>query len=968
MGTIVQTEATTSTPDQELLGRFLDERDEEAFRSIMRRHGAMVLAVCQRVLRNPHDAEDACQAAFLVLARKARSIRNTASLAGWLHGVAWLVANKLLTRLRRQTGHEKAAGAEKPASCDPADITWREVQRVLDDEVQRLPKVFAAPIILCYLEGRTQDEAAAELGWSVTTLRGRLKRARDMLRQRLTKRGITGASAIALAALVPGAASAFSPSMVAATSTASVPLASGQAAPVALSAHVLTLSQEVMPAASLLKPLASVLAIAAVVALALGAVISSNFFSAPVELKPVAKQPVWVAEHLLESPNGGVWCAVFSPDGKMLAAGVAGPGLASGELRVWNAETREVLYVVNTPHPVRCVAFALDGKTLATAEHDGAARLRDAKTGDVLFTLRGHKTQIDTVTFLADSKTVATSGWDQTVRLWDTASGREVESVQGHRSQVFIVTGGGPDGAFASAGVDKIVRLWEPGSRKPTHELQGHTNVIHWLAFAPPDGKLLASASWDKTVKLWDAKQGREVATLQGHAEPVQCVAFAPDGKTLASSACKRLEKNAPSEIVLWDVGERTAISQLKVEGRVYGVSFSPDGKTLAAACLDGGVSLWRQDEASDGLEPDLRHFVMAVNQPGAELPEFKKEFAKDFHPKLKADSQEVAGLESYGPDKKECVKFEPDGLRITLPIGYPRQRSLTGVITDFGLKGDFEITVNFEILQQPNAGLGGNPTDLKLVVVPLEAPQPEVWYKSTQNRASLMREAAGRGNLGGFHASIAKWDPDVPRDKWNNEDFSKVETHTFKRIPARSATGAMRMVRNGGKIYFLHKEGDQEFALFHQDDYTDKDIKNVRVVSTTGGPAALIDVRVTDLHIRADGFLSKNESPAAAEVAPAAVTGRSWWPFVAALCGVSALLALGGGGWLVLRLRKRPAVKQPVPAPTHETAKLVKTVPVLSFQCSQCKKRLKAKSDRAGKKVKCPHCSAVNTAPQEAA
>ena len=153
------------------------------------------------------------------------------------------------------------------------------------------------------------------------------------------------------------------------------------------------------------------------------------------------------------------------------------------------------------------------------------------------------------------------------------------------------------------------------------------------------------------------------------------------------------------------------------------------------------------------------------------------------------------------------------------MPSDYPRQRSLTGVVTDFGLKGDFEITVSFEILQQPNAGLGGNPTDLKLVVVPLEPPQPEVWHKSTQNRASLIREAAGRGNTGGFHASIAKWNPEVPRDQWNNEDFSKVETHAFKRVLARMPTGHSH---GASGCCLLFQRMAKDFEFFHKDNYTD--------------------------------------------------------------------------------------------------------------------------------------------------
>src|SRR5260370_31531592 len=125
------------TADQELLARFLAGREEEAFAALMERHGPMVLGVCERVLRNGHDAEDACQAVFLVLARKAGSVRKHGSLASWLHGVALRVAHKLQAHLARRAAREAAAAAQKPAACEPGDMSWREVQRLIDEELNR---------------------------------------------------------------------------------------------------------------------------------------------------------------------------------------------------------------------------------------------------------------------------------------------------------------------------------------------------------------------------------------------------------------------------------------------------------------------------------------------------------------------------------------------------------------------------------------------------------------------------------------------------------------------------------------------------------------------------------------------------------------------------------------------------------------------------------------------------------------
>src|SRR5262249_18710737 len=119
-GARVEAQPIQGTPDQELLARFLDLRDADAFAVLMRRHGAMVLGVCQRILGNAHDAEDACQATFLALARQAHSVRTSGSLASWLHSVAWRVAHKLRTRLARRAAREGAAAAQKPTASAPA--------------------------------------------------------------------------------------------------------------------------------------------------------------------------------------------------------------------------------------------------------------------------------------------------------------------------------------------------------------------------------------------------------------------------------------------------------------------------------------------------------------------------------------------------------------------------------------------------------------------------------------------------------------------------------------------------------------------------------------------------------------------------------------------------------------------------------------------------------------------------------
>lgn len=181
-------DAEERASDAELLARYVSRRDEAAFTTLVQRHGPMILGVCRRMLRKPADAEDAWQATFLVLARKATAIKKQASVAAWLHGVALRICQRTREKVQREK-HGELPVELLQAKND--DLSWREVQRILDEEIERLPDRLRQPIVLCYLEGRTRDEAADELGWTLSTFRGRLDMARERLRKCLIKRGLT---------------------------------------------------------------------------------------------------------------------------------------------------------------------------------------------------------------------------------------------------------------------------------------------------------------------------------------------------------------------------------------------------------------------------------------------------------------------------------------------------------------------------------------------------------------------------------------------------------------------------------------------------------------------------------------------------------------------------------------------------------------------------------------------------------
>jgi RNA polymerase sigma factor (sigma-70 family) len=219
--------------DPQLLARFLERRDPAAFDALLLRHGPMVLGVCRRVVGNAHDAEDAFQATFLVLARNAAAIRKHASLASWLHGVARRLAVRA-RQARSAAARPPAHLPQRPPAPGPAEeLTWREALAVLDEELQGLPERYRAPLVLCHLEGRTQDEAARHLGWGLGTLRRRLEQGRQCLRTRLSRRGVSLAGALGgvglAAARVPAA-------LRSATGAAALRLAAGAPVPAPVAA------------------------------------------------------------------------------------------------------------------------------------------------------------------------------------------------------------------------------------------------------------------------------------------------------------------------------------------------------------------------------------------------------------------------------------------------------------------------------------------------------------------------------------------------------------------------------------------------------------------------------------------------------------------------------------------------------------------------------------------------------------
>ncbi len=177
--------------EAQMLDRFLVSRDEAAFEGLVARHGPMVLSVCRKTLRDDHLAEDAFQATFLLLAKKARTVRGRDTLGPWLHRVAFRVAVRSAKAETKRKAKETSSPevVEFAPSKSADDRLAQEGRRLLHEEVAGLPEKYRAPVVLCYLQGQTHDEAAKALKWPIGSVKGRLARARDLLRDRLARRG-----------------------------------------------------------------------------------------------------------------------------------------------------------------------------------------------------------------------------------------------------------------------------------------------------------------------------------------------------------------------------------------------------------------------------------------------------------------------------------------------------------------------------------------------------------------------------------------------------------------------------------------------------------------------------------------------------------------------------------------------------------------------------------------------------------
>jgi RNA polymerase sigma factor (sigma-70 family) len=576
--------------DRQLLEAFLRDRDGPALEALVRRHAPMVWGVCRRGLTH-HDAEDAFQATFLVLFRKAATIRSRELLPNWLYRVACQTARKARQVAAKQHARERQVRVLPEPPVEPhGGGVGSELSAVLDEELSRLPGKYRIAVVLCDVEGRTRHDAAQQLRLPEGTVASRLTRGRALLAKRLLRRGLSvSATALAAAELQQAASGAVAAALLSRTSTALSLLAAGKAVPAGLfSPGVGPLAEDVLHALTVAKQKTAAAWIVLAALVLAGGVAAHHTVAALVPaggtattdtpaprqapLGPAPEAPGEVRRFTVEQ---WPWSVSFSPNGRQILIGVGGArqtvhvrDFSSGQevlrtapypscwsaaysrdgtyiavgsmvqpIEILDAATGKLLHTLQAnAGRVRNAVFSPDGRLIASSHEDGQLRVWNVAREEVLYKLPADNNAVDSAAFTPDGKHLLVAGPDRILRLYTVGCGTELRTFEGHTDRVTDVAISADGRRVLSCSFDQTLRLWDLQTGEELRRLDGHDAGVHGVAFCP-DGRRAVSASYDKTLRLWDLTTGREMHRFAGHEGAVSCVAVSPDGRYALSGS-----------------------------------------------------------------------------------------------------------------------------------------------------------------------------------------------------------------------------------------------------------------------------------------------------------------------------------------------------------------------------------------------------------------------------------------------